>query len=224
MNMKKTKPFNSNCNCGEDAGLLDGIQINVEGMANLKLPDPGLVDYYSDLQNRIYRLQGEVDDTLLNLITLIMKCNLEDKDIPVEDRVPIKVYINSNGGDAIIAWSVMQAIRTSKTPVWTIAFPYAYSAAADILTAGHKRFTIRGGQCMFHTGSGVYFGEQSTIESAKKHNDKLLKKMKDFTLENTKIPPRTYNAKASSDIWYDDEDMLKFGVVDRIIEDFTEIM
>lgn len=221
--MTKKKPLGTNCNC-EDENLLDGVTINLDSLANMKLPDPGLVEYYSDLQNRVYRLQGDVDDSLLSLINMIMKCNMEDAGVPVEERKPIKVFINSNGGDAVIAWSVIQAIRTSKTPVWTIAFPYAYSAAADILTAGHKRFTIRGGQCMFHTGSGVYFGEQSTIESAKKHNDKLLRKLKDFILEHTNIPARVYNAKASSDIWYDDEDMLKNGVVDRIIEDFDEIM
>lgn len=221
--MNKKNPLVKNCDC-DDNHLLDGISINVEGMANLKLPDPGLVEYYSDLQNRVYRLQGEVDDSLIGLINVIMKCNAEDKDTPIEERVPIKVFISSNGGDCIVAWSVIQAIRISKTPVWTIAFPYAYSAAADILTAGHKRFVIKGGQCMFHSGSGMYLGEQSTIESAKKHNDKLLKKMKDFVLERTKIPMRTYNTKASSDIWYDDEDMLKFGVVDKIIEDFLEIL
>jgi ATP-dependent Clp protease protease subunit len=219
MNWKEKMTFNGPC--AEE--ILGEVMVNLGEVANLKLPDPGLVDYYTDLKERVYRLNTQVDDPLLELINLIIKWNKEDRNVPVEQRKPIKVFINSPGGDCVVAWAVIQAIRTSKTPVWTICAPYAYSAAADILVSGHKRFTLKGGQCMFHTGSGFYGGEQSTIESAKKHNDKLLKKMKEFVLANTKIPVRTYNTKASSDIWYDDEDMLKLGIVDVVVEDFEEI-
>lgn len=67
--------------------------------ANLQLPDPVLRDYYRDEEQRIYWVDGEIDSSLLDLVKMIMRCNKEDKDKPVEERMPIKVFIDSPGGD-----------------------------------------------------------------------------------------------------------------------------
>ena len=119
------------------SNLLVGIP---ESVANLQLPDPDLRNLYLDEQDRIYRLNHELTECDLELINMILKCNKEDKGIPVEDRKPIKVYISSPGGDVVTLWSIIQAIQYSKTPVHTVNISYAYSAAAEILVAGQKRY------------------------------------------------------------------------------------
>ena len=137
-------------------------------VANLQLPDPCLRQFYLDEQDRIYRLDHDLTDGDLDLVKLIIKCNKEDKGKPVEDRKPIKVYISTYGGDVVTLWTLIQAIQTSKTPVWTINFSYAYSAGAELLVAGHKRFALKGTQTMFHRGSICLGGEQSVVESTNK--------------------------------------------------------
>lgn len=124
-----------------------------ESVANLQLPDPYLRQHYLDEQDRIYWVDGEIDEGLLDLVKLIMRCNKEDKNIPTEERKPIKVFIASPGGDVVTLWTVVQAIQMSKTPVYTINFSYAYSAGAELLVAGQKRFALKGTQTMFHRGS-----------------------------------------------------------------------
>lgn len=191
-----------------------------EAIANLQLPDPELRDFYRDEQDRVYRLDHQVTSCDLDLVKMILKCNKEDKDIPVEQRKPIKVYISSVGGDVVTLWSIIQTIQYSKTPVWTINISFAYSAAAEILAAGQKRYSLPGTQTMFHRGSVLYGGEQSTVESQKKHFDALDMKLRDFLLSHTKIDPKMYKKKASSDIYMDENDCIKYGVIDEIIFDY----
>lgn len=194
-----------------------------QDVENLKLPDPSLRDYYLDEQDRIYRLDHELSEEDLALVNMILKCNKEDKGKDVAERKPIKVLINSPGGDVVTLWSIIQTIQYSKTPVYTINISYAYSAAAEILAAGQKRYSLPGTQTMFHRGSSYFGGEQSTVESMKKHFDGLEVKLKDFLLSHTKIDPKVYKRKASSDIYMDENDCLKNGVIDSILFDYDEI-
>lgn len=194
-----------------------------QDVENLKLPDPSLRDYYLDEQDRVYRLDHELSDEDLALVNMILKCNKEDKGKGATERKPIKVLISSPGGDVVTLWSIIQTMQYSKTPVYTVNISYAYSAAAEILAAGQKRYSLPGTQTMFHRGSSYFGGEQSTVESMKKHFDGLEVKLKDFLLSHTKIDPKVYKRKASSDIYMDENDCLKNGVIDSILFDYDEI-
>ena len=102
---------------------MNNILIGIpESTANLQLPDPQLRQYYLDQQNRIYWVDDEINDSLLELVKMIIRCNKEDVDKPVENRKPIKVFISSPGGETQAMWSAMNAIQTSKTPVWTVPY------------------------------------------------------------------------------------------------------
>lgn len=192
--------------------------------ANLQLPDPVLRDYYRDEEQRIYWVDGEIDSSLLDLVKMIMHCNKEDKDKPVEERVPIKVFIDSPGGDVQALYTTIKAIEISKTPVYTINYCGAYSAAAILLTAGHKRFALPGTSAMFHRGSCYYGGEQSVVESMKKYFDALDKKVDEFLFSHTSIGRKIYKKKASSDLYMDENECLKNNVIDSIVSNFEEIM
>ena len=201
--------------------FMDSLLVGMpEGVANLQLPDPVLRGMYLDEQDRIYRLDHQLTDNDLELVDMILKCNKEDKGKSVEDRKPIKIYISSPGGDVVTLWSIIQAIQYSKTPVWTINISYAYSAAAELLVAGQKRFSMPGTQTMFHRGSSYFGGEASVVESTRKHFDKLEEKLRDFLLSHSKISPKAYKKNASSDIYYDEDDCLKYGVIDEILTDY----
>lgn len=208
----------------EEIKLDELLECIPPSVANLQLPDPNLRAHYRDEKERIYRVDGDIDDKLLELVKLIIECNKEDKGKPTEERKPIKVYISSCGGDIVLMWSAMQAIQISKTPVWTINMSYAYSAAAELLVAGHKRFAMPGSQVMFHRGSCCIGGEQSVVESTQKHFAALEKKIMEFLLSHTKIDAKAYKKKASSDIYMDENEALSKGVVDKIITDFDEII
>ena len=195
-----------------------------EDVVNLQLPIPSVRNQYRDEAERIYRLDHDITEEDLDLVNLILRCNKQDKGLPCDERTPIKVYISTCGGDVVTLWTLIQAIQTSKTPVWTINLSFAYSAGAELLAAGHKRLALRGTQTMFHRGSCFFGGEQGVVESTKKHFDGIEKKLTDFLMEHTKIDPKIYKKKASFDIYMDENDALNNGVIDAIVVDFDEII
>lgn len=203
---------------------LNGILVGIpKETANMQLPDPDLRDFYRDEQDRIFWLSEAVEDCAEDLIKLIMRSNKEDKGLSVEERKPIKIFIDSPGGDVIFMNSIIKAIEISKTPVWTINYCTAYSAASLILAAGHKRYALPGSHVLVHNGYCSYSGEASQVESTKKYFDKLNKVINEWFLSKTKIDPKAYKKKAISDWFMTAEESLENGIVDRIIEDFDEI-
>lgn len=202
---------------------MDEVKTTIEApevMLDSTLPPPFIRNYYRDEEERVYRLDHDLTEEDLELVDLILRCNKEDKGKPVEERTPIKVYISTCGGDVVTLWTLIQVIQTSKTPVWTINISFAYSAGAELLTAGHKRLALKGTQTMFHRGSCYFGGEQGVVESTKKHFDGIEKKLTDFLMEHTKIDAKFYKKKASFDIYMDEDDALKNGVIDEIVTDF----
>lgn len=191
-----------------------------ESIANLQLPDPELRDYYRDEQNRVFWVDGAIDDNLLDLVKMIMRCNKEDKDVPAEDRNPIRVLIDSPGGDVQSLWTTIKAIEISKTPIWTINLCSAYSAAADLMASGHRRFALPGTNFMVHNGSCNYGGQVDQVESMKKYFDKLGKKITDNFLARTKVDPKIFKKKAVSDWFFDENEALEMGVIDEVISSF----
>lgn len=203
---------------------LENVLLSIPtSVANLQLPDPSLRDFYQDEQDRVFWVTSEINDSLLDLVKLIIKCNKEDKNKPIEERTPIKVFIDSPGGDVCALWTTMNAIAISKTPVYTINYCTAFSAAADLLASGHKRFALPGTSAMVHSGSCMFGGTMEQAESMKKHFDKLGKKVTDCFLEHTKIDPKTFKKKAPSDWYFDENDMLEHGLIDEIITDLDTL-
>lgn len=199
---------------------LENVLLSIPtSVANLQLPDPDLRNHYLDEQDRIFWVTGEINDGLLELVRMIIKCNREDKGKPTEERMPIKVFIDSPGGDVCALWTTIKAIEISKTPVHTINYCTAFSAAADLLASGHKRFALPGTSVMVHSGSCMFGGTMEQAENMKKHFDKLGKKVTDYFLAHTKVDPKTFKKKAPSDWYMDEDDALENGLIDEIITD-----
>ena len=66
--------------------------------------------------------------------------------------------------------------------------------------------------------------EQEQADSAKKFVDKSDKKFNEILFQKTKIDKKTYRLKAPKDWFLDDEECLKYGLVDKIVEDLDEIL
>ncbi len=199
---------------------LENVLLSIpEYVANLQLPDPELRDHYQDEQDRVFWVTNEINGSLLDLVKMIVKCNREDKGKSVEERMPIKVFIDSPGGDVCALWTTIKAIEISKTPVHTINYCTCYSAAADLLASGHKRYALPGTSVMVHSGSCMFGGTMEQAENMKKYFDKLGKKVTDYFLAHTKIDPKVYKKRAPNDWYFDEEEALENGVIDEIITD-----
>ena len=99
----------------------------------------------SSLLNRELYLGGVSDEMSSGIEALIRFWNRQDDQdgLDPEDRVPIKIYIDSWGGEMVACYTIINAIELSRTPIWTINIGAAYSAGFFIYIAGHVRYAYR---------------------------------------------------------------------------------
>lgn len=195
-----------------------------QAVENLQLPNPELLQFYKDEKDRTIWIEGEIDESLFEVSKLILKYNKEDKGIPVEDRIPIKLFIHSPGGNLDETLAFVAFMGISKTPIWTINAGWAYSAAGLILMAGHYRLALPNSQCLIHSGSGGVGGSFEQAEAQMKNYKELVAKMREFILSKTTIDPKQFKKKNASEWYISTEDMLTNGIVDKIVTDLDEIL
>ena len=203
---------------GED---LLSILLPEESEANLQLADPVLLQYYKDLDERVYWVQGEVGEGNLDLVSQIIKWNKEDKDIEIEKRQPIKIIITSPGGGLEEAKILCEVMRLSKTPVWTIAIGMAASAASMIFLAGHRRLATNNAYFLFHRGScGGIQGDYNQINQFMEDYKKQVDELEKFYITHTNYDAELIKSKMNGGDWYIyKEEALENGIVDEIVDD-----
>lgn len=212
--------------------IMESIDIVIpKSVENLHLPDPTLLHQYEDEEARRVYLEGAIgteddpaNDNSIGIIKKILRYNREDKGIPTDERKPIMLYVDSSGGDVTGTLVLCHIIMMSKTPVYTINMCTSFSAAGIILACGHKRYALKGSSVLIHSGSTYLGGTREQADSAKKFVDKSDKKFNEILFKKTKIDQKTYRSKAPKDWFLDDEECLKYGVIDKIVDDIDEIL
>ena len=144
----------------------------------------------------------------------------EKHNIPIEEREPIKIFVDSNGGYLGDTFTIVDAIKMSKTPVWTICIGAAYSGGFFTYICGHKRFAYPHASFLFHEGSTSNGGTSSQFENYTAFYKRQLGQLKDIVLNNSNITEEEYDKIRKDDIWYDAKDGIEKGFVDEIVKEF----
>lgn len=205
-----------------------GIEIVLPDSAstNYDLPDPNLVQYYRDYDNRTIWALNEVGDNAFDWVSQIMQYNTEDKDIPVQERKPIKFIISNAGGSLEAAKMMAEMIRISKTPIYGIAIGMVASAASILYLACHKKYATRNVTLLLHQGSandigGDYNKIQQFMDSYKKD----IAELTNFYKEHTKFPPELIEDKLARGDWYIYcAEAVENGLVDEIVDDIEVLL
>lgn len=204
---------------------MDTFEITIpQNLETMKLPDPAILNYWRLAENRSYYIDYDIDTTLLEIQRAIIIANKEDAGIPVEDRVPIKLWIFSNGGDLDVAYGVISAIEMSLTPVITINAGAAMSAGLLLLLAGHKRYALKRSTALIHSGSGVNAGTYEQIVESQKQYDNAVKLMREYIISRTNISTKKFSSKKTKDWYLSDKEQVELGVVDELLESFDAVM
>ena len=203
---------------------MDNIVVSIPERANATIPDPSLLWYYEDLEDRVYQLVGEVDEGLLDFSRHVIRWNREDKGKPVEARKPIKLFFFSPGGSLDINYSVIDIIRLSKTPIIGINMGVCCSAAAYIYLACHKRYMLPHSYFVFHQGSSQMSGTYGEVVAIMTDYQNQVAELSSFMEERT-----TYTSEEITDNivteWYvREEEALEKGVCHEVIEDIEVLL
>ncbi|MBE6148292.1 MAG: hypothetical protein E7167_02085 [Firmicutes bacterium] len=178
----------------------------------------------TDLSNALNRqlnvgeIDGNVGDAIDSYIRFFNRQDEQDG-IPVEERVPIKIYIDSPGGDLIATFTMINSIRMSKTPVWTINIGAAYSGGFFTFIAGHKRFAYPLSSFLFHEGSTGTSGDAGKFRNFADFYKKELDNLKKVVLEYTDITEEDYEKHINDDWWFTAKEALEYGICDEITKE-----
>jgi len=204
--------------------LLEQLEMGLdEGLRGTGLPDPDMLMFYKNLENRELWLDSSIDITTLEISKIILHFNKMDRGIPVEERKPIKLFIYSYGGEVSACFNLIDTIEMSKTPVYTYNMGVSMSAAFLILIAGHKRFATKNSTALIHSGSGGTQGTYEQTEAQMKDYKHSVSMMREYILQRTKIDSKLLNKNKSIEWYLYKEDQINYGVVDKIIESTDEL-
>ena len=154
-----------------------------------------------------------------NIYQNILIWNMIDKDVPINKREPIKIYIDSWGGSVIDGFEIIDAIRASKTPVHTIVTGAAYSCGLLVALSGAKRYAYPHSSFLFHEGSiGSDIQDAHKFKKYAEFYNVQLEQLKRFVIENTNITEEEYDKMSKDDNWYTTEQALEKGFIDEVIK------
>lgn len=176
-----------------------------------------LVDFFQSYNERSLILGDISEDLAVAVDSIIRFWNKVDQEKPVEERQPIKLYIHSPGGYLTSAFSIIDSIKLSKTPVYTIAIGEVYSGGFFIFLAGHKKYTYPHTSFLYHEGSTANGGDANKFRNFAKFYEVQLKQLKDIVLENSNITEEEYEKHIKDDWWLTAKEAIQFGIADQIL-------
>ena len=165
------------------------------------------------LKTRTLLLSGEINKDLAEK-TIRQLILLEDM-----GEEPIRIFIDSPGGDADAGYAVFDMIRFVKPPVWTIGMGLVASAAAIIQLASPKerRLGLPNSHYLIHQPLSGIRGVATDIEIHARELDKLRAKINRLISEETGVPPEQVEKDTDRDYWMNAEEAAKYGLIDRVI-------
>ena len=175
-----------------------------------------------DFTDRIIYLADEIgEQTGTQFMETIRFFNRVDEidGIAPEERQPIKIVIDTPGGDLCSTLSIIDVIKLSKTPIWTITTGRGYSGGFFIGICGHKRFGFPNSTYLFHQGACSWSSDAHKFQQQAKFYERTLDTLRDITLKNTSIKEADYEKYKNGDWWLTAEDALAVGVIDEIAKD-----
>lgn len=188
-------------------------------MKLLQIPGP--------LDRNLY-LAKQVDQTSINEITKqIIDINDSDVEIMQIAKIygfdyqpnPIKLYVDSYGGEVYQCLGLLGIMEKSKIPIHTIVTGCAMSCGFLISIAGHERYGFPGSTFLYHSVSSGSFGTTKQMEEDVIETKRLQKIIEKHTLKNTDITKDELRDIYEKKIdWFiDSKQAKKLGVIDEII-------
>lgn len=178
-------------------------------------------DIYSRLlKERIIFLTGEVNDEVSSLVCAQMLF-LESEN-PKKD---IYMYINSPGGVVTSGMAMYDTMQYISCDVNTLCIGQACSMGSLLLTGGaeEKRAALPHSRIMIHQPSGGAQGKASDIEIQANEILKMKKMLNELYVKHTGQKLSVIEKAMDRDNFMSPEEALKFGLIDRIVENREEI-
>ncbi|MBR5017606.1 MAG: ATP-dependent Clp protease proteolytic subunit [Spirochaetia bacterium] len=165
------------------------------------------------LKTRSILVSGEIDKKMAEkVVSQLLLLEAENDD-------PIKVFIDSPGGDVDSAYAIFDMIRFVKPKVIMVAMGLAASAGALILLAGDKedRFGFPNSHYLIHQPLSGVRGVATEIEIHAKEIEKTRQKINALIAQETGKSLQQVEKDTDRDYWMSAEEAMEYGLISKII-------
>jgi ATP-dependent Clp protease protease subunit len=171
------------------------------------------------LKTRTILLSGEINKALAEKVIKQLLLLEADSD------EPIKVFIDSPGGDANAGYAIFDMIRFVKPLVYTIGMGLVASAGALVLLAAPKerRLAFANSSYMIHQPLSGIRGVATEIEIHATEIEKLRVKLNKLISDETGKDIKQVEIDTDRDCWLNGEEALNYGLVSKIVVNRSEM-
>ena len=169
--------------------------------------------YEKILKTRSILLSGEINkDSADKFIKDLLVLEAESND-------PVKVFINSPGGDVDAGFAIYDMVRFVTCPVIMIGMGLIASAASLVLLAvpAERRVALPNSSYLIHQPLSEMRGNATDIEIHAMQLEKIKAKLNRIIAEATGTDLEAVAADTDRDHWLDAEEALRYGLVSRIV-------
>lgn len=166
------------------------------------------------LKDRIIFLKKNIDsDSIDDIIAQLLFLEKED------NTKDIYLYIDTQGGDAIASFALIDVINYIDCDVTTICIGKAMSAGAAILTSGTKgkRYALPNSFIMIHqvrySAIGPIKDMQNSLEFGQKCNERYFEILSNTTNKSIE----KIRADCDRDNYMTAKDALEYGIIDHLV-------
>ncbi|MDD9985955.1 MAG: ATP-dependent Clp protease proteolytic subunit [Spirochaetaceae bacterium] len=171
------------------------------------------------LKSRSVLLSGEINKRLAERVIkqLILLEEAGDD--------PIRVFIDSPGGDADAGYAIFDMLRFVNPPVVTIGMGLVASAAAIVLLAAprERRIGLPNSHYLIHQPLSGIRGVATEIEIHARELEKLRAKINQMIADETGQTLAKVERDTDRDYWLSAEEAQEYGLVSRIIANRSEL-
>ncbi len=201
-----------------DNNLIDIVEGALEADTQDVLPNPITYQYYKQLGKRRIILDDEIDKDVLEKVILPYMDMCEEN-----PNAPIEIIVNTIGGELYSGMSIVDVLDATNTPTTIVIMNMAASMGLYISMAGKnnpkvKTICRKHSVGLLHSGFMFMEGSAHSVRDTFNFNQRYEEKIKDYILSHSKITDEIYQKYERTECWMDAEDMLRFGIVDEIIE------
>ena len=174
----------------------------------------------SNKQGRIITLGEITNENICDAIEAIYEINNEDRNKEADKREPIKLILNSPGGEVYDGVGIIDVIENSTTPIHIYVHGQAQSMGFAIATSGHYRYASKRTTFTYHeiawgtAQEKLAYHEQEVTEGKR-----LWKVYDDIVVANTKIPlKKLQQIRKEHKEWYlTADEALEWGIIDEVL-------
>jgi ATP-dependent Clp protease protease subunit len=171
------------------------------------------------LKTRTILLSGEINKDLAER-TIRQLLLLEDM-----GEEPIKMFIDSPGGDADAGYAIFDMIRFVKPPVLIVGMGLVASAAAIILLASprQERIGLPNSHYLIHQPLSGIRGVATDIEIHARELEKLREKINRLISEETGQAFEQVEKDTDRDYWMNAAEAVNYGLITKVISSRNEL-